>query len=101
LLAVASADQSGVVVYNAIAPNGYEANRYIQIANLPEGNIVTIYNRWGDKVFEVKGYDDTVSGKRFEGVDMNGKELPSGNYFYKIQLPGASSPFPGFISLRR
>src|SRR5690606_6665853 len=47
LLAVASADLSGVVVYNAIAPNGYEANRYMQIANLPEGSIVTIYNRWG------------------------------------------------------
>lgn len=101
LLAVASADQSGVVVYNAIAPNGYEANRYMQIANLPEENIVTIYNRWGDKVFEVKGYDDTVSGKRFEGFDMSGKELPSGNYFYKIELPDASSPLTGFISLRR
>jgi gliding motility-associated-like protein len=100
LLAVASADLSGVVVYNAIAPNGYEANRYMQIANLPEGSIVTIYNRWGDKVFEMAGYDDTVAGKRFEGVGLDGKELPSGNYFYKIELPDAS-PLTGFLSLKR
>lgn len=100
LLALARADLSGILVYNAIAPNGYEANRYMQIANLPEGSIVTIYNRWGDKVFEMQGYDDTVSGKRFEGVGLDGKELPSGNYFYKIQPPNSSS-LTGFLSLRR
>lgn len=100
LLALARADVSGILVYNAIAPNGYEANRYMQIANLPEGSIVTIYNRWGDKVFEMAGYDDTVAGKRFEGVGLDGKELPSGNYFYKIELPDAS-PLTGFLSLKR
>ncbi len=100
LLTLARADVSGILVYNAIAPNGYEANRYMQIANLPEGSIVTIYNRWGDKVFEMAGYDDTVAGKRFEGVGLDGKELPSGNYFYKIELPDAS-PLTGFLSLKR
>lgn len=100
LLALARADISGILVYNAIAPNGYEANRYMQIANLPEGSMVTIYNRWGDKVFEMAGYDDTVAGKRFEGVGLDGKELPSGNYFYKIELPDAS-PLTGFLSLKR
>lgn len=100
LLALARADVSGILVYNAIAPNGYEANRYMQIANLPEGSIVTIFNRWGDKVFEMAGYDDTVAGKRFEGVGLDGKELPSGNYFYKIELPDAS-PLTGFLSLKR
>lgn len=100
LLALARADVSGILVYNAIAPNGYEANRYMQIANLPEGSIVTIYNRWGDKVFEMVGYDDTIAGKRFEGFGLDGKELPSGNYFYKIELPDAS-PLTGFLSLKR
>lgn len=100
LLALARADVSGILVYNAIAPNGYEANRYMQIVNLPEGSIVTIYNRWGDKVFEMTGYDDTVAGKRFEGFGLDGKELPSGNYFYKIELPDAS-PLTGFLSLKR
>lgn len=100
LLAVATADLSGIFVYNAIAPNGYEANRYMQIANLPAENKVRVYNRWGDKVFEIDGYDDTVPGKRFEGLDLDGRELPSGNYFYRIELPDAS-PLTGFISLRR
>lgn len=100
LLALARADVSGILVYNAIAPNGYEANRYMQIVNLPEGSIVTIYNRWGDKVFEMAGYDDTIAGKRFEGFGLDGKELPSGNYFYKIELPDAS-PLTGFLSLKR
>ncbi|MBX2967687.1 MAG: gliding motility-associated C-terminal domain-containing protein [Cyclobacteriaceae bacterium] len=100
LFAIASADLSGIMVFNAVAPNGHEPNRYMRIANLPAPNKVSVYNRWGDKVYEIENYDDTISGKRFEGIATNGNELPPGNYFYKIEI-GNSSPITGFLSLRR
>ncbi|MBL7845587.1 MAG: gliding motility-associated C-terminal domain-containing protein [Cyclobacteriaceae bacterium] len=100
LLAVASADNSGIEVFNAIAPNGFELNQYMRIANLPFPNRVLIFNRWGDKVYEVENYDDTVSGKRFAGLDTKGNELPSGNYFYKIEVDKKEVK-TGYLSLKR
>jgi len=100
LLAVASADNSGIEVFNAIAPNGFELNQYMRIANLPLPNRVLIFNRWGDKVYEVENYDDTVSGKRFSGLDTKGNELPSGNYFYKIEVDQKEVK-TGYLSLKR
>ncbi|MBX2964481.1 MAG: gliding motility-associated C-terminal domain-containing protein [Cyclobacteriaceae bacterium] len=100
LLAVASADNSGIVVFNAIAPTGFDLNRYMRIANLPFPNKVSIFNRWGDRVFEMENYDDTVSGKRFSGTDINGNELPTGNYFYKIEVDNKEVK-TGYLSLKR
>lgn len=100
LLAVASADNSGIIVFNAIAPNGFDLNRYMRIANLPTPNKVVIFNRWGDKVYEVDNYDDTQVGKRFAGLDINGNALPSGNYFYKIEVDKKEVK-TGYLSLKR
>jgi hypothetical protein len=78
----------------------------MRIFNLPEGNNVSIYSRWGDKVFEVDNYDNDVGGRRFEGSNANGKPLPSGTYFYKILIPAGSNPggpeiITGYISLKQ
>jgi gliding motility-associated-like protein len=47
-------------------------------------NKVSIYNRWGDIVFEVQNYNNT--DRSFTGLSNSGNELPSGNYFYKIEF---------------
>jgi gliding motility-associated-like protein len=92
---------SEIIVYNAIAPNGHEDNKYLRVTNLTKPNRVTIFNRWGDKVFEVQDYDDTLPGKRFEGLATGGKELPSGTYFYKIEIgTGTQSALTGYLSLK-
>lgn len=95
-----------IEVFNAVAPNSSGDNRYMRIFNLPEGNKVSIYNRWGDKVLEIENYNDNVSGKRFEGLNDNGKALPSGIYFYKIDInkgPNVNGPtqITGYISLKQ
>jgi hypothetical protein len=52
---------------------------YIDLIPETQNNKVTIYNRWGSKVFEVANYnnDDRV----FKGLNDNGNELPSGYVF--------------------
>lgn len=101
-LALLSENQS-IVVFNAISPNpNDELNDYVHIDNLVEGDIFSVYNRWGDMVFEMKNYDNTDTNKRFNGQTNVGgaKDLPAGNYFYVIRRK-AGKEVSGYLSLRR
>lgn len=90
----------GISVYNAISPNGDGKNEMMLIANIElfAKNHVSVFNRWGDLVFETDNYnnDDRV----FKGLNKNGKELPSGIYYYKIELSGGKTQ-TGYLSLKR
>ena len=90
-----------VRVYNAISPNGDGKNEIMRIANIElfTKNHVSVFNRWGDLVFETDNYnnDDRV----FKGVSNGGKDLPSGIYYYKIEFPGGQKTRTGYLSLRR
>ncbi|HEY3430302.1 MAG TPA: FG-GAP-like repeat-containing protein, partial [Cyclobacteriaceae bacterium] len=93
---------SEIIVFNAISPGDTERNQFFEIRNIesvsPE-NKVTIYNRWGDIVFEVSGYNNSDAAKRFNGVSKNDKDLPTGTYFYKIETSG--NTITGYLSLKR
>jgi len=93
-----------VTVYNALSPDGNGKNdiffiQYIDILPETQSNKVTIFNRWGDVVIEVKDYnnDDRV----FTGLNKDGKELPSGTYFYKIEFSSGTKTKTGYLSLKR
>lgn len=101
-LALASENQS-IVVFNAISPNPDDAiNDYIHIDNLLETDVVSIYNRWGDLVFEMNDYDNGDTAKRFNGQSNVGgsKDLPTGNYFYVIRRK-TGKEVSGYLSLRK
>lgn len=93
-----------VVVYNAISPNGDGKNDYLLILYIDvfeetKKNRVSIYNRWGTEVFQVNNYDNVTNV--FYGLSKNGKELPTGTYFYKIEFASGKEGKTGYISLRR
>lgn len=92
-----------VIVFNGLSPDGDGLNdfmeiRYIDVVEGASKNKVTIYNRWGDLVFEVDDYDNV--SRVFTGVSNQGKELPAGTYFYKIDF-SQGQPLSGFITLKR
>lgn len=92
-----------VVVYNGLSPDGDGLNdfmliKYIDVVEGASKNKVSIYNRWGDLVFEVNDYDNL--SRVFTGNSSSGKELPSGTYFYKIDF-SQGSPLSGYITLKR
>ncbi|QOI98300.1 MAG: gliding motility-associated C-terminal domain-containing protein [Flammeovirgaceae bacterium] len=90
---------SSIVIYNAVSPVGAPGNQYLRIDGLPQSaNRVSIYNRWGDLVFSINDYDNLT--RRFEGISNSGKDLPSGTYFYKIEISGGPV-VTGFLSLKR
>ncbi|MBX2895690.1 MAG: VCBS repeat-containing protein [Cyclobacteriaceae bacterium] len=91
----------GIEIYNAVSPNNDGKNDFFEVTNLsavePE-NTVTIYNRWGSKVFEVENYTEANA---FRGINNNGNELPSGTYFYKILFKSTGKTQHGFLVLKR
>ncbi|MDZ7647973.1 MAG: gliding motility-associated C-terminal domain-containing protein [Cytophagales bacterium] len=82
MVSIVVAIPSSIIVYNAISPNDDSFNPYFKIENIeivePQ-NKVSIFNRWGDKVFEVENYENNNPAKRFNGKRDNGKETPSGS----------------------
>lgn len=75
----------GLKEFDVFTPNGDEVNDYFFFENygISELNAV-FYNRWGDKIYEL----DTPEGK-WDGVSMNGQEVPEGVYFYVLNAKGA------------
>lgn len=93
-----------VVVYNGVTPDGDGFNdflliKYIDSIEGAQQNKVSIYSRWGDVVFETTGYDN--KNNVFKGLNQNGSELPSGTYFYKIEIANRAEPLTGFLTLLR
>jgi gliding motility-associated-like protein len=88
-----------LIVYNAISPNGDNKNDYLRIRFIQPGSQVEIFNRWGDRVYTANNYDNLDT--RFEGKSDNGKELPTGTYFYKIRLGTSNKILTGYLSLKR
>ncbi|WP_428741326.1 BspA family leucine-rich repeat surface protein [Tenacibaculum sp.] len=90
------------------SPNGDGVNDFWEIKGIEEyqDNIVTIFNRWGDMVFQIKGYDNQFNV--FRGVankmtSMGGDELPAGTYFFNIKISKEekSTEAKGFLVLKR
>ena len=97
-----------ITIYNGISPDGDGINdtwmiEYIDLLPDTQNNQVTIYNRWGDVVWEASNY--TNSSVVFSGLNKNGGELSTGSYFYKIEFDEVNGvkkkTVTGYLSLKR
>ncbi|MGI4875636.1 MAG: gliding motility-associated C-terminal domain-containing protein [Janthinobacterium lividum] len=70
---------------NAFSPNGDGNDDTWHIDHLSDypNNHVTIFNRWGSKLFETTGYGP---GNEWSGT-IHGQSMPLGTYYYLITLP--------------
>ncbi len=85
------------------SPNGDGTNDLFVIRGIdrfPENNF-TIYNRWGDKIYEKSSYLNTWDGTNTFGVTVGTDELPVGTYFYVLFLDNNSDAIKGTIYLNR
>lgn len=95
--------ETAIEVYNGLSLSNDGKNDFIRIKNIelyPSCN-VTIFNRWGDKVFEVEGYNNLISDKRFNGdAKSGGNKVPAGTYFYSIVLNKGEKPITGYLEIK-
>lgn len=91
LLAVKKAIKEGVFIPNAFTPNGDPLNGIFTIladpAKVAQVDLLQIYNRWGEMVFEQNNFQPNNSSFGWNG-QINGKTAPAEVYVYytKIQL---------------
>jgi len=72
---------------NAFSPDGDGTNDFWIIQGIEfTDNKVTIFNRWGDNIGEFENYDN--SSVVWNGTNKGGELLPTGTYFYAIEIDG-------------
>ncbi|SHO64217.1 gliding motility-associated C-terminal domain-containing protein, partial [Algoriphagus zhangzhouensis] len=91
-----------------ISPNGDGVNDFWEIEGIESfpDNKVAVYNRWGDKVFEVESYDNQLNvfeGRASRLQYLGAGELPEGTYFFEIQILSeeAKGKYRGFLIIKR
>jgi gliding motility-associated-like protein len=89
-------------------PNGYSPNedgtndKFVidGIDGFP-GNILYIYNRWGNLVYKKKDYANDWNGRSNVNGVMFGEELPNGTYYYVLDLNIDEKPLNSYVVIRR
>jgi gliding motility-associated-like protein len=88
-------DLTSFLPANAFSPNGDTYNATFEMPNLPQENCrfrferITVFNRWGVKVFE-------STDRNFK---WDGGEFPAATYFYTVDFKGKQ--YKGTVSLIR
>ncbi len=80
-----------VDIPNAFTPNGDGQNEYFKIEGLRSGSALTIYNRWGQLVYQTENYQN----------NWQGKEVGTGVYFYVLRIPFYKKEWSGYVHLMR
>ena len=68
---------------------------------------ITIFNRWGAKVYENNNYQNEWSGQSQNVMNIGGDQLPEGTYYYQIVLGGFDNTpdkgklYTGYVYLKR
>ena len=85
------------VIPNAFSPNGDGVHDrwVIEFLESYPNATVEVFNRYGQKVFESKGY-----AKPWDGT-VNGKVLPIGTYYYLVDPKNGRKPLSGFVDIIR
>lgn len=99
-------DPCGILISEFISPNNDGQNDtwvIERIDNYPNGS-VKIFNRFGALVYETVGYKNDWDGESNTGIKLagSGASLPSGTYFYIIDLKDENyEVFTGNVHIRR
>ena len=92
-----------IKVYEGFSPGGVNPTWIIDgITGFPN-NQITVFNRWGNKVYEVNGYNnaDRVWRGNANVSSFGDNEVPDGTYFYIIDLGDGSKPRTGYVIVNR
>mgnify|MGYP000539146122 CR=1 FL=1 len=94
-----------LTVFNEFSPNNDGANDsfFIECIEQYPNNMLQVFNRWGNKVFEMKNYDNSWDGTSMNRATISESEkLPVGTYYYILSLgDNTSTPKSGWLYISR
>ena len=90
-----------LTVYKAFTPDGDNINDFWIIENIDNhpDNRVMIFDRWGGLIFSARGYNNNDIVWDGRSNQSGQGSVPSGTYFYKIDLGEGYPTQKGFIEL--
>jgi gliding motility-associated-like protein len=99
------------VTYSLFVPEGFSPNDdgindQFVIKGLPQNskNSLTIFNRWGNRVYFHENYAEAVpwdGTPNIAGTFGKGGKLPAGTYYYVLEMKGTDQrSLTGFIVLQ-
>ena len=95
--------EQGLTIYEGFSPGGANDTWEIDGIQAFPNNKVQIFNRWGNKVYEVNSYNN--SDQAWRGTSnvgsIGGNEVPDGTYFYIIDLGDGKKPRTGYVVVNR
>ena len=91
-----------LTVYKAFSPNDDNVHEFWEINNihLYSEAVVSVYDRNGGQVFRRRNYTNSEDDA-FGGKDVDGQPLPSGTYYYIIDLQNEDKVFKGTVTIVR
>jgi gliding motility-associated-like protein len=93
-----------IFIPQAFTPNSDGDNDYFEIVGLENYpiNHLTIFNRWGNIVFETDNYTNDWQGTTNVNLTLGGELLPTGTYFYILDLKQEDMEiFKGYVYIQR
>ena len=91
-------DDPGNFISGGFSPNADGVNDVFHVEGLwryPD-NKLTVFNRWGEQVFQQSPYQNN-----WDGLNMNGKPLPDGNYFVVLEFGAERESYKGAVMISR
>ena len=91
-----------ITVYKVFSPNDDNIHEFWEIENInlyPEA-LVQVYDRTGRQVYNRRNYINAEE-HAFGGKDQEGRTLPSGTYYYVIDLENEDTVFKGVLTMVR
>ncbi|HEY0031339.1 MAG TPA: nidogen-like domain-containing protein [Bacteroidia bacterium] len=84
---------SQIQIPNVFTPNGDKDNEFLEFKNLDfyPGTALTVFNRWGNKIFENSDYKN----------NWNGGGQVDGVYYFILENEKFEKPVAGFIQILR
>ena len=91
-----------ITPYKVFSPNDDDTHEFWEIENITlySEALVMVYDRAGRLVYRRKNYEN-AEGKAFGGKDLEGRTLPSGTYYYIINLDNGDDVFKGALTIVR
>ncbi|WP_350288344.1 gliding motility-associated C-terminal domain-containing protein [uncultured Croceitalea sp.] len=97
-------EPSCLIFYNEFSPNGDGVNETFKIDCISRypNNVLKVFNRWGNLVFEQQGYNNEWNGISSGRATLSKEDfLPVGTYFYILDLGDGSPPISDWLYINR
>ena len=98
-------DYCDLFIPTVFTPNGDGVNDYLEIPGIEAypDNTLSIYNRNGELVFRMAPYDNSFDGESSRTTIIQNPDgfLPTGTYYFTVEIPSIGIRHIGYIYIQR